>query len=210
LGWAEGRNIQLETRWTEGDPQLMRKDAAELVTLSPDVILATTTPAAMLIKRATNSLPIVFVGTTDPVGAGVVATLSRPHGNATGFMAFEYTIAAKWLELLKEIVPRVTRTAVLRDSSTPTGIGLFAAIQTVSPIGMELSVIELSDPTEMEREVAAFAHDPNGGLIVTPSTFGGAHPAVIVASAARNKLPAIYPSRYFVTVGGLMSYGATL
>jgi len=210
LGWAEGRSIHLETRWSEGDPQRMRKDAAELVALSPDVILATTTPAAMLVKRATNTVPIIFVGTTDPVGAGLVASLSRPHGNATGFMAFEYTLAAKWLELLKEIVPRVTRTAVLRDSSTPTGIGLFAAIQTVSPIGMELSVIDVSDPIEMEREVAAFAHDPNGGLIVTPSTFGGAHTAVIVESAARNKLPAIYPSRYFVTVGGLMSYGATL
>jgi putative ABC transport system substrate-binding protein len=115
LGWAEGRSVHLETRWTEGDPQRLRKDAAELAALSPDVILATTTPAAMLIKRATNSVPIVFVGTTDPVGAGLVASLSRPHGNATGFMAFEYTLAAKWLELLKEIVPRVTRAAVLRD-----------------------------------------------------------------------------------------------
>jgi putative tryptophan/tyrosine transport system substrate-binding protein len=210
LGWAEGRSIHVETRWAEGDPERMRKDVAELVALSPDVILVATTPAVTLLKRATKSVPIVFVSIVDPVGAGVVASLSHPGGNATGFLAFEYALAAKWLELLKEIAPRVTRAAVLRDSTAATGIGLFAAIQTVVPTGMELSVIDVGDPTAMEHDIAAFASDPNGGLIVTASVFGGAHPALIAEAAARNKLPTIYPFRYFVTAGGLMSYGPTL
>jgi putative ABC transport system substrate-binding protein len=148
-------------------------------------------------------VPIVFFSIVDPVGSRLVATMSRPGGNATGFIAFEYALAAKWLELLKEIAPRVTRAAVLRDSS-PTGIGTFAAVQTVGSIGMELSVIDLDDPSQLEQDVAEFAREPDGGQ------FAGNHRDLIVRSAARNNLPAVYPFRYFVDVGGLISYGPTL
>jgi putative tryptophan/tyrosine transport system substrate-binding protein len=208
-GWTQGRNIQIETRWTDGITERIRKDAAELVALSPDLILATTTPAVTALKRATSNIPVVFVSVVDPVGSGLAASMSRPGGNITGFVTFEYALAAKWLELLREMVPAVTRAAVLRDSSSATGIGLFAAIQTVVPIGLELSVIDSDDP-DMEHQIATFAREPNGGLIVTPNQFTGNHPDVIVAAAARNRLPAIYPFRYFVDDGGLISYGSTL
>jgi putative tryptophan/tyrosine transport system substrate-binding protein len=210
LGWTQGRNLQVETRWAEGNTERVRKDVAELVALSPDLILATTSPAVTAVTRATSKIPIVFVSVVDPVGGGLVASMSRPGGNATGFVTFEFALAAKWLELLREIMPSVTRAAVLRDSTVGTGVGLFAAIQTVGPIGLELSVIDPGDPTEMEHQIATFAREPNGGLIVTPSQFTGNHPNLIAASAARNKLPAIYPFRYFVDVGGLISYGPTL
>jgi putative tryptophan/tyrosine transport system substrate-binding protein len=209
LGWKQGRNVEIETRWTEGITERIRKDAAELVALSPDLILATTTPAVTALKQATRKIPVVFVSVVDPVGSGLAASMSRPGGNMTGFVTFEYALAGKWLELLREIAPSVTRAAVLRDSSSATGIGLFAAIQTVVPIGLELNVIDPDDP-EMEQVIAAFAHEPNGGLIVTPNQFTGNHPDVIAASAARNKLPAIYPFRYFVDDGGLISYGSAL
>jgi putative ABC transport system substrate-binding protein len=209
LGWVEGRNIHVETRWPHGDIDQVRKDIAELVALSPDVIVVTTTPALTILERATKTVPIVFFSIVDPVGSRLVATMSRPGGNATGFVAFEYALAAKWLELLKEIAPRVTRAAVLRDSSA-TGIGTFAAVQAVGSIGMELSVIDLDNPSQMEQDVAEFAREPSGGLIVTATQFAGNHRDLIVRSAARNNLPAVYPFRYFVDVGGLMSYGPTL
>jgi len=210
LGWKQGRNLQVEMRWTEGKTDLIRKDVAELIALAPDLIIAATTPAVTAVTHATSTIPVVFVSIVDPVGGGLVASMSRPGRNATGFVTFEFALAAKWLEFLKEIAPSVTRAAVLRDSTVSTGVGLFAAIQAVGPIGLELSVIDPADPTEMESQIAAFAREPNGGLIVTPSQFTGNHPDLIAASAARNKLPAIYPFRYFVDVGGLMSYGPTL
>jgi len=207
LGWIEGRNIHVETRWAHGDTDQIRKDAAELVALSPDVIVATTTPTLTILERETKTVPIVFVSIVDPVGSRLVATMSRPGGNATGFVAFEYALASKWFELLKEIAPRVTRVAVLRDTSA-TGIGSFAAVQAVGSISMELSVIDLGN--EIEQDVAAFAREPSGGLIVTATQFAANHPDLIARSAARNNLPAIYPFRYFVDVGGLISYGPTL
>ena len=209
LGWIEGRSIHVETRWSHGDADQVRKDVAELIALSPDVIVVTTTPALTILERATKTVPIVFASIVDPVGSRLVATMSRPGGNATGFVAFEYALAAKWLELLKELAPRVTRAAVLRDSSA-TGIGTFAAVQAVGSINMELSVIDLNNPSEMEQDVAAFAREPNGGLIVTATQFAGNHVDLIVRSAARNNLPAVYPFRYFVDAGGLISYGPNM
>ena len=208
LGWADGRNVRIDTRWTGGgDADLFRKYAAELVGLGPDVILAATTQALTALRQATRIVPIVFVGVIDPVGAGLIASVARPGGNATGFTLFEYAIGSKWLELLKEIAPGVTRAAVLRDAAIPAGVGQFAAIQTVAPTGMELSVIDLHDAGEIERAITAFAQRSNGGLTVTPSGFGSNHPEVIVALAAKHKLPAVYPFRYFVSAGGLISYG---
>jgi putative ABC transport system substrate-binding protein len=160
-----------------------------------------------VLQEATRTVPIVFVSTIDPVGAGLVDSLAQPGGSTTGFVAFEYAIAGKWLELLKEIAPSVTRAAVLRDSTISAGIGQFAAIQTVGPIGMELSVISVHDPPAIEPAVAAFARRPNGGLIATASPFGSNHPRVIAALAARYKLPAVYPFSYYVNAGGLISYG---
>jgi len=209
-GWVDGRNVRIETRWAEGDTALMRKYAAELVALRPDVVLAAATPTVLPLQQASRTLPIVFVGVIDPVGSGLVTSLARPGGNATGFVTFEYALAAKWLQLLKEIAPRVSRVAVLRDPALAAGIGQFAAVQTVAPIGLELSAIDLRDAGAIERDVAAFARDGNCGLIVTASQFGANHPDLITAIAARHKLPAIYPSRYFTSAGGLISYGSDL
>jgi putative tryptophan/tyrosine transport system substrate-binding protein len=210
LGWADGSNVRIDTRWTGGDAERFRKYAADLVGMGPDVILAATTPAVIALRQATRIVPIVFVGVIDPVGSDVVATLARPGGNATGFILFEFAIGAKWLELLKEIAPRVTRAAVLRDATIPAGVGQFAAIQTVASTGMELGVINLQDAGEIEHAMAAFAQGSSGGLIVTPSPFGANNPEVIVALAARYKLPTVYPFRYFVSRGGLISYGPDL
>ena len=207
LGWVDGRNARIDIRWGAGDVARYRKYAAELVALAPDVILAATTPAVVALKEITSTVPIVFAGVIDPVGSGLVASLARPGANATGFTLFEYTIAAKWLELLKEISPRVKRVAVLRDSTIAAGIGQFAAVQTVAPMDMELSALGLREAGEIEQGIAAFAHESNGGLVVTASGFGANHPDVIADLAARYKLPAVYPFRYFVTVGGLISYG---
>jgi putative tryptophan/tyrosine transport system substrate-binding protein len=206
-GWEDGRNIQIETRWTAGDPERFRSHAAELAALHPAVILASTTPAVTGLKQATQTLPIVFVGVIDPVGSGVVRSMAHPGGNATGFVPFEYSLAAKWLQLLKEIAPNVTRAAVLRDPSLAAGIGQFAAIQTVGLAGMELNVLDMRDTHEIEQAVAAFAREPNGGLIVTASSFGANHPALLAALAAQFKLPAVYPFDYFVDAGGVISYG---
>ena len=179
-----------------------------MVALKPDVILATTTQAVIALQKASRTVPIVFVLVIDPVGSGLIASMSRPAGNATGFVIFEYALAAKWLQLLKEVAPGVTRAAVLREPNSAAGIGQFAAIQTMAPIGLELSAIDLRDAGEIERAVAAFAQGSNGGLIVTASLFGANHPELIAAVAARHKLPAVYPFSYFVSAGGLMSYGS--
>jgi putative tryptophan/tyrosine transport system substrate-binding protein len=206
-GWVPGRNVRIDTRWAASDPGNYRKYAAELVALGPDAVLASTTPAVAALQQASRTVPVVFFSVIDPVGSGLVVSLARPGGNATGFVVFEYALAAKWLELLKEIAPGVTRATVLRDPTVAAGIGQFAAIQAVGPVGMELSAIDLRDANEIERAVAAFARGASGGLIVTASQFGANHPEVIAALAARHKLPAVYPFRYFVSAGGLMSYG---
>jgi putative ABC transport system substrate-binding protein len=210
LGWANGRNARLDVRWTAGNVDAARKYAAELVALAPDVIVTDTSFDVAAVQQATRTVPIVFGGVIDPVGAGLVDSLARPGGNTTGFTAFEYAISAKWLELLKEVAPRVTRAAVLRDPTIAAGIGQFAAIQATAPFGIELSAVGLHDAGAIEPAVAAFARGANGGLVMTASPFGGNHPDVITTLAARYKLPAVYPWRYFIDAGGLMSYGSDL
>jgi len=208
LGWTDGRNVRIETRWAAGDADRYRKSATELVALMPDVILATGTSAVVPLQQATRTVPIVFVNVVDPVGAGLVASLARPGGNATGFTLYEYGMSGKWLELLKEIAPRVTRAAVLRDPARAPGIGQFAAIQAVAPsLGVELSPVDVRDAGEIERAITAFARSPNNGLIVTASPSAAVHRKLIVTMAARHQLPAVYPYRYFVTGDGLISYG---
>jgi ABC-type uncharacterized transport system substrate-binding protein len=206
LGWSDGRNLRIDHRWAAGDAGRFKRYAEELLALAPDVILAAATPSVQALQRATRTVPIVFANVADPVGAGFVDTLARPGGNATGFTPFEYGLSGKWLELLKEIAPRVTRVAVLRDLNI--GLGQLGAIQSVAPsLGMELTPIGVDDVGQMERTVAAFARSPNGGLIVTASTSAIIHRELITTLAARNKLPAVYYERYFVAAGGLMSYG---
>ena len=201
------RADRLSLGWQQFDADRMRKDAADLVALAPDVIFATTAPVVATLQQATRTVPIVFVGVIDPVGAGVVDSLARPGGNVTGFILFEYGMSAKWLELLKEIAPGVKRVAVLREP-TVAGIGQFAAIQAVAPsLRVELRPIDVRDVDEIERALAAFARAPNGGLIVTLSTSAIAHRELIVTLAARHRLPAIYPDRLDVAGGGLISYG---
>jgi putative tryptophan/tyrosine transport system substrate-binding protein len=210
LHWAEGRNLRFDIRWGRDDPDRYPRQAAELVAMAPDVLVAPTSYTVAALQRATRSIPIVFVGVIDPVGAGFVSSLAKPGGNTTGFLAFEYTIGAKWLELLKDIAPHVSRAAVLRDPAIASGIGQFAAIQAAGTVGVDLSVINSQDAADIERDLAAFASAPNGGLIVTASPFGANHPDVITALAARYKLPAVYPFRYWVRAGGLISYGSDL
>jgi putative tryptophan/tyrosine transport system substrate-binding protein len=210
LGWSDGRNLRIDTRWATADD--IHRHAAELAALAPDVLLAgtgTATVAALL--QATRTVPIVFVTVIDPVGAGFVASLANPGGNATGFTIYEYSMSGKWLELLKQIAPRVARAAVLRDPAVASGIGQFGAVQIVAPsLGVELSTVDVRDAVEIERAVAAFASGPNGGLIVTGSALGIVHRKLITTLAARHKLPAVYPARFFVTAGGLISYGPDL
>ena len=208
LGWSVGNNVQIDSRWSAGKEEDTSKYAAELVALAPDVIFASGSAAVGPLRSATRTVPIVFVNTPDPVGAGFVDSLARPGGNATGFTPWEYGIGAKWLELLKQIVPRVTRVAVLRDPAITAGIGLWGAIQSVSPsLGVELRPVDVRDATEMERALAAFAGSPNGGLILTGSAWAIIHRDLIIALAARHRLPAVYYERYFITAGGLISYG---
>jgi putative tryptophan/tyrosine transport system substrate-binding protein len=207
LGWAEGRNLRFDIRWGPNDPDRYPRQAAELVAMAPDVLAPTSFTLAPL-QRTTRSVPIVFMGVIDPIGAGFVSSLAKPGGNTTGFVAFEYTIGAKWLELLKEIAPHVRRAAVLRDPSIASGIGQFAAIQAAGAVGIDLSVIAMQNAEETERAIAAFASEPNGGLVVTASPFGVNHPDVVAALAARYKLPTVYPFSYFVRAGGLICYGA--
>jgi len=211
LGWTEGRNLRVDYRWGEGLPDAIRKHAAELAALAPDVILASGTASLGPLLQATRTVPIVFVNVSDPVGGGFVDSLSRPGGNATGFMQFEYSLSGKWLELLKQIAPAVTRAAVLRDAALTSGIGQFAVIQSVAPsVGVEVSPVNVRDPGEIERAIAAFARSPNGGLVVTSSALAVRHRELIIALAARHKLPAVYYRRYFVASGGLVSYGYDL
>jgi putative tryptophan/tyrosine transport system substrate-binding protein len=207
LGWTVGRNLQIDYRWGAGNVERYRTFAAELVALTPDVLVTAGAPAVEALQRATRTVPIVFTNVTDPVGGGLVASLARPGGNTTGLTLSEYGLSGKWLELLKEIAPRVTRAAVLRDP-VAVGIGQFAAIQAVAPsLQMELSPVDVRDASEIERAVTAFADRPNGGLIATASASTAIHRELIIALATRHKLPAVYPFRYYVTSGGLISYG---
>jgi putative tryptophan/tyrosine transport system substrate-binding protein len=206
LGWMDGRNVRIDYRWAVGDADRVRY-AAELVAIAPDVILATTGATVGALQQASRSVPIVFVTVIDPVGGGWVASLARPGGNATGFATYEFSMGGKWLELLKEIAPRVTRVAVIRDPSVPAGSGLFAAIQTVAPsFGVELTSVGVRDASEIERGIAAFAREPNGGLIVPVPSSVVLHRELLITLAARHRLPAIYSARFFVTNGGLISY----
>ena len=207
LGWTADRNVHFDPRWGAGNAATIRKYAAELAALAPDVILATGSTTGPMIE-ATRTVPIVFVFAPDPVGAGYVLSLSRPGGNATGFMMFEYGLSGKWLELLKEIAPGVTRAAILRDTSIAAGIGQFAIIQSVAPsVGVDVTPIDLRDAAEIERDVAAFAQSANGGLILTAGPLSAVHHDLIITLAARYKLPAVYDTRFYVTAGGLISYG---
>jgi putative ABC transport system substrate-binding protein len=209
LGWSDGRNIKIDYRWPAGDAEKTRKYAAELVALAPDVILAVGAANMTSLLQATRTVPIVFVAVADPVGAGYVESLSRPGGNVTGFMLFDYGLSAKWLELLKQIAPSVTRAAVLRDAAITSGIGQFAVIQSVAPsVDMDVRPVGVRDAGEIERAVTAFARAPNGGLIVTGSALAIVHRELIITLAARYKLPSVYFQRAFVIDGGLISYGA--
>jgi putative tryptophan/tyrosine transport system substrate-binding protein len=209
LGWTDGRNVRVDYRWAAADANRSRTYAAELVALAPDVILASASQSTAALLQTTRTVPIVFVNVVDPVGAGYVARLARPGGNATGFSAFEYSLSGKWLELLKEIAPNLTRIAILRDPAIAAGIGQFAVIQAMaSPsLGVELSPIDVRDGGEIERNIAALAREPSGGLIMTASTVTAVRFKLIIMLAARHRLPAVYPFRYFVTSGGLISYG---
>ena len=209
LGWTEGRNVRIEIRWGAGDSGRLRQYAAELVALAPDVILAVTVSSMVPLQKATSTVPIVFTQVTDAVGAGFVESLSRPGGNATGFSLSEYGFSTKWLELLKQIAPRVTRAGVLRDPSNPSGIGLLAAMQGAAPaLDVEVNPLGVRDVGEIERVIAAFAQKPNGGLIVVPTALTVINRQLIINLAAQHRLPAVHPYRYFVESGGLMSYGA--
>jgi putative ABC transport system substrate-binding protein len=208
LGWTIGQNVRIDDRAAGGNTDKLRSYAAELVALAPDVILAQSSTAVALLLQATRSVPIVFADISDPVGAGFVDSLARPGGNATGFMLLEYSLSGKWLELLKEIVPRLTRAAVLRDPANPAATAQFGSIQAMAPsLGVEVSPVSVRDTGEIERAVEAFARTANGGLIVTPSASVSVYHDLIIALAARHKLPAIYSFRSLVTRGGLISYG---
>ena len=211
LGWTVGRNVRIDYRWGAGDTDRLRRDATELVALAPDAILASAGLTVRALQQATRNVPIVFAQVIDAVGAGFVASLARPGGNATGFTLFEYGISGKWLELLKQIAPGVTRAAVLRDPTNPTVIGQFGAIQSVAPsLGMELSPVGVRDPDEIERAITAFARGANDGMVVLSSGLTIIHRHLIIRLSARYRLPTVYPYRFFVTEGGLISYGPDL
>jgi putative ABC transport system substrate-binding protein len=211
LGWIDGRTILIDTRWTAGDPERARKYAAELTALKPDVILAGGGSVVALLLQEIRDVPIVFTLTPDPVGAGFVESLARPGGNATGFTLFEYAIGGKWLELLKDITPSITRAAVVRDPALPQGTGLFGAIQSAaSSLGVELTPVNVRDASGIERAIVEFARSPHGGLIVTASVLAVVHRDALVTLAAQQKLPAVYFHRLFVAAGGLTSYGPDL
>jgi len=208
LGWIEGRNMRLDIRWATANPGEIRKEAAELAALAPDVILAPGTSTVGPLMQTTRTVPIVFPIIADPVAGGFVDSLARPGRNATGFMLFEYSISGKWLELLKQIAPSVTRVAVLGDPSTPTGPAQFGAIQAVAPmLRVEVSAFNKRDASEIEHAITAFAQSPNGGLILTAGGPALVHRDLIISLAARYKLPAVYYERFFVAAGGLLSYG---
>ena len=203
LGWTDGRNVQIETRWASGHASDLRRHATDLVALAPEVILANSIGALAPLLQETHTVPIVFASVTDPVGGGLIESMAHPGGNATGFVQFDYTLSGKWLELLKEIAPSMTRTAVLRDPALTLGIGQFAAIQSVAPaLGLEVTAID----SDIERAITAFAGSPNGGIIVAASALALANRELIIALAAKYKLPAVYYRRGFVASGGLISY----
>jgi len=208
LGWSDGRNVRIDVRWGENDPDRDRKYAAELVALAPDVLLAAGTLSVAALQKATRSVPIVFVRVSDPVGGGLVESLARPGGNTTGFMNFEYNLSGKWLQLLKQVAPLVTRVIVLRDSASPAGSAEFGALQAAAPsLGVELRPVDTRDRAAIEHAVTAFATGTNGGMVVTPSATVSGNRDLIVALASQHKLPAVYPYRYMVTSGGLIAYG---
>jgi len=208
LGWIIGGNMRIDVRWATTNAADIRKHTTELVALAPDVIVAHGAATVGPLLQATRAVPVVFANVADPVGAGLVDSLARPGGNVTGFMNFEYSIGGKWLELLKQIAPSVTRVAVLRDPTTPTGIGQFGVIQSMAPsLRVEVNPVNLSDANEIERAVASFARAPNGGLIATSVASVSRHRELIIALAAKYKLPAVYFESPFVTAGGLVSYG---
>jgi putative ABC transport system substrate-binding protein len=208
LDWTIGRNVRVDIRWATTNAAEIRRHAAKLAALAPDVILAHGSSTVGPLLQVTRAVPIVFPVVGDPVGAGFIDSLARPGGNATGFMNFEYGMGGKWLELLKEIAPGVTRVAVLRNPATPTGIAQFGVIQAIAPsLRVMVSPVNVRNAGEIERAITAFAHASNGGLIVTPSALAQRHRNLIIALAARHKLPAVYVERYFVAAGGLVSYG---
>jgi putative ABC transport system substrate-binding protein len=209
LGWADGRNMRLEYRWGANDVERSRRFAAEMVAFRPEVILASGSPSGGALQQVTRTVPIVFVAVIDPVGSGFVDSLAQPGGNITGFTLFEFGVSGKWLELLKEVAPRVTRMGVLRDPALASGGGQPGAIQSVAPsFRVEVNPVNVRDAAEIERGITAFARSANGGLIVTGSTLATVHRDLIVTLAARHRLPSVYPQRYYVSDGGLMSYGA--
>jgi putative ABC transport system substrate-binding protein len=208
LGWTIGRNVRIDTRWATTNAAEIRRHAAELAALAPDVVLAHGTSTVGPLLQATRAVPIVFPVISDPVGSGIVESLARPGGNATGFMSFDYSMAGKWLELLKDIAPGVTRTAVLRHTTNPAGIAQFGVIQAVAPsLRVEVVPVNMRDAGEIEQSVETFARAPSGGLIVTADGAAVRHRDLIVTLAARHRLPAVYFERFFVTAGGLISYG---
>jgi putative tryptophan/tyrosine transport system substrate-binding protein len=209
LGWSDGHNMRIDTRWYTSDADRYRRSAEELVALAPDVILASASVSLAMLQKVTRSVPIVFVNVIDPVGAGFVASLARPGANTTGFSAFEYSLSGKWLELLKEISPNLRRAAVLRDPAIAAGIGQFAAIQALAPpsFDVDLTPIDMRDRDEIERAITAFAREPNGGLIVTAGPGAVTHLELIVSLASRYRLPNVYAFRYYPENGGLASYG---
>jgi putative ABC transport system substrate-binding protein len=211
LGWTVGRNVQIDYRWGAGNADRIRNFAAELVALTPDVILSAGSPSVAALQQTTGTVPVVFVTVVDPVSSGFVDSLARPGGNITGFAVYEYSIGGKWLELLKEIAPGTTRVAVIRDAALTAGGGQLGVIQAFAPsLGAEVTPVNVRDAGEIERAITAFARSPNGGLVVTGSTLAGVHRDLIVTLAARHKLPAVYFARYFVAGGGLISYGPDL
>ena len=208
FGWSDGRNVRIDIRWGAGDADLTRKYAVELVALAPDVLMAVTSVAVASLRQVTRTIPIVFAVVADAVGAGYVESHARPGGNVTGFTAFEYALGGKWLELLKDIAPRVTRAAILRDPAIAGGPGQFGAIQAMAPsLGVELRPVDAADSGEIERAVTAFAQRSNGGLVVTGSPAATVHRELIITLASRHQLPAVYFASYFVAAGGLISYG---
>ena len=209
LGWTEGANMRTEIRWSGSNADDIRKNALELIALAPDVILADGSPSVAALSQATRTVPIVFALVIDPVGAGYVKSLARPGGNVTGFMQFEYSVSGKWLELLKQIAPALTRAAVLRDPAITSGIGQFAVIQAAAPLlGIDVSPVNVREASEIENAVAGYAGSSNAGLIVTASALAVTHRELIIALAAKHKLPAIYFQHQFATEGGLISYGS--
>jgi ABC-type uncharacterized transport system substrate-binding protein len=208
LGWSDGRNLRIDVRWAGNDVDRDRRYAAELLALAPDAILAVGTLGVLAMQKATRTVPIVFVRVSDPVGAGVVESLAHPGGNTTGFMNFEYNLSGKWLELLKQIAPQVTRAIVIRDPANPAGSAEFGALQAAAPaLGVELRPIDTRDPAEIQRAIVALSKGSDGGMIVSPSATVSGNRKLIISLAGEHKLPAVYPYRYMVTDGGLISYG---